>query len=1066
MIDSHTERDLVELPLLAQLRGMGWQTLEGDTDVPALTERDNFRQIYLRDRVRAALLRINPWLDDSRINQAITALEREGAPDLLEANQRVRALLLSGYVIDGLPDLHNGKNVTIHYIDWDHTEQNDFLAINQFRVDPPHVVNNRGYCIPDIVCFVNGIPLVVECKSPYIENPMQAGINDLLFYSNQRADLSEQRGMERLFYPNAFLISTYYDSARVGTVGASARHYLEWKDASPLTDAELAAELGSEVAKISPQQRLVAGMLRPANLLDLVDNFTVFKEDSGRISKIIARYQQFRAVQKAIYRLQHGQTRRQHGQTDQRGGIIWHTQGSGKSLTMVFLVRKMRRLPGLREFKIVVVTDRIDLQKQLSGTATLTDESVHIARNTDGLERELRKPSNDLLFAMIQKVRGDEDEQGEVIPAFGELNSSEQILMIVDEAHRSHTNTMHMNLKIALPNAALIGFTGTPIFRDAKSATEKIFGAFIDTYKLTESVADGATVPILYEGRTANGVIRDENALNREFEDLFHEYTPKEREAIKQKYGAQENVFESEGMIAAKAENMLYHYIGSALPNGLKAMVVASSRRAVVRYVNQLKLAHEKLVGILRGLPPSLLALTDAELADYDELTRFMVQAHGQLERIEQLEFGAVISGGSDDPSDWKPWINNTDRQVSAFKKPFDHANPSKRSGLAFLCVKNMLLTGFDAPVAGVLYLDRSIQNHELLQAIARVNRTYPNKAAGLIVDYYGVAQHLKDALDAYSSDDIHGSMISLADELPRLAEHHRRGVSLFYEQGITLEDEEACVELLADVRIRARFLLFFKQFTESLDTILPRPEAQPYLADARLLGYINLRARNRYRDELLNISDVGAKVQALIDRYVTIRGIDPKIPPIDIMDRAAFDAALAETQPARAKAAEMEHAARYHIDKNAPDDPIYYRKLSERLEAILTHYQERWDEQVAALGEFTDELRQGRRADDTGLDPLRQAPFYRLIAVEGFGAETLDGEQREQLIAFSVNLAHTLRERLKVTDFWRRDAEQSRLRSHIFEQLDQLGVPYDRLAELTDQVMALAKRNHVPLTT
>jgi len=911
----HNERERVELPFLAQLAQMGWQTQQGDTDVPDLTERKDFRQVFLRGRLEAALLRINPWLDGSRIAQAITALERTGASDLLEANRQTTHLLLSGVLLEGLPDQHGGKNVTVHYIDWDHAEHNDFLAINQFRVDPPHVVGNRGYCIPDIVCFVNGIPLVViECKSPYTDNPMQAGIDDLLFYSNQRVDLDEKRGMEHLFYPNAFLISTYFDGARVGTVGADQRHYLEWKDAAPLTDAELAAELGIVTVSLSAQHRLIAGMLRPANLLDLVANFIVFKEDGGRIVKIVARYQQFRAVQKAIYRLSHGQTRRQHGQDDQRGGIIWHTQGSGKSLTMIFLVRKMRRLPDLRSFKIVIVTDRIDLQKQLSETAGLTDETVHTARTAAQMEKYLRKTGNQLVFAMIQKYRTDEGTGSANAPTFGELNPSEKILVIVDEAHRSHTNTMHLNLKVALPNAALIGFTGTPIFKNEKTATSKMFGTFIDTYKLIESVADGATVPILYEGRTAEGEIHDKGALNREFEDMFRDRTPEEREAIKRKYGAKDNVLNSDGMIAAKAADMLLHYVGTLLPNELKAMVVANSRQAVVRYVHHLKAAHAKLLETLRGLPAELLTLSDADLAACDELTRFMVRAHGQLDLIERLEFGAVISGGDDDPSEWATWINNPDQRVRDFKKPFTHTDPAKQSGLAFLCVKSMLLTGFDAPVAGVLYLDRMMRDHELLQAIARVNRTYPNKNAGLIVDFYGVVRHLKEALDAYSSDDIYGALVSLADELPRLAETHRRVLSIFAERGISLADEEACVALLAEVQMRARFVVFFKQFSESLDTVMPRPDALPYLNDARLLGYINLRARNRYRDSGLNINGVGCKVQDLIDRFVTMRGIDTKIPPIDIMDSAAFDAALGEVKIPRAKAAEMEHAARYHI--------------------------------------------------------------------------------------------------------------------------------------------------------
>ena len=412
----------VEAPLLAQLRSMGWTCIEGSEHDPAVTGRTRFTEVLLRDRLRQAIRRINldgdgtEWLDDARITQAMNAVERMTAPRLMEANEAATELLRQGTVVEGVEGRDGGREQVVRFIDFERPERNDFLAINQFRVDR---AGAHGYSLPDIVLFVNGIPLVViECKSPYITNPIGDAVEDLLKYSNQREWVTEPEGAERLFHYNQLMIGTSSDAAVVGTVGARGEHYVPWKDPYPLTVEELADELG--VDEPSPQQILVAGILHPERLLDLVRHFVLFTTISGRRVKIAARYQQYRAVNKAIERLQNGKTRREDGEHDRRGGIIWHTQGSGKSLTMVFLVRKMRSLPELRRFKVVVVTDRRDLEQQLSETATLTGETVLRARNVRRLKTQLRRTSPDLVFAMIQKYQeADEEQQARIFQLSG-----------------------------------------------------------------------------------------------------------------------------------------------------------------------------------------------------------------------------------------------------------------------------------------------------------------------------------------------------------------------------------------------------------------------------------------------------------------------------------------------------------------------------------------------------------------------------------------------------------------------------------------------------------------------
>jgi len=1073
----------VERPLIEQLKSLGWQHIEGDIDVPYLTERDSFREVLVAGRLREAVRRINidengdEWLDDSRISHAVGALERLGAVKLVEANQAATELLLKGTQVEGDPDRHGGKEQTVRFIDFDHPERNDFLAINQFRINPAWAVADRDFIVPDIVLFVNGIPLVViECKSPAATNPMEEGITQLLRYANLREWVEENEGVERLFHYNQFMVATKFDEARAGTISASYEHYTEWKDTSPVPASDVAKDLG--VSKLSSQQTLTAGMLRPAHLLDVIRNFTVFKQDSGRTLKIVGRYQQFRAVHETIRRLTTGKTREQDGEFDRRGGIIWHTQGSGKSLTMVFLVRKMRTIPELRRFKVVVVTDRIDLEDQLRSTATYTGETVRPSRKdwkrkespTRRLMRVLREDGADLVFGMIHKYRNqdkpDDHRDQDQEKLFPVLNESSSILLLVDEAHRSQAHDLHANLMKALPNCAKIGFTGTPIIMGERKRTHEIFGEFIDRYTIKQSEDDDVTVPILYEGREVKGAVANGGTLDELFAEAFKAKTQEEMEAIKKRFATKSRVLEAPELIAAKARDILQHYVDSVMPNGFKAQLVATSRLAAIRYQGALCEAHQELLKELERLNPALLRLSDEEREKLDERVQFLIRAHPRLETIRRLEFATIISGDHNDEPFYKEWSDAAKKKacIERFKRPLVHSDSNKQDGLAFLCVKSMLLTGFDAPLEQVLYLDRFMQGHELLQAIARVNRKTSGKKFGLVVDYFGVGGRLKEALRVYSAEDIEGALVSIKDELPRLRDRHQRVLNVFHDRGIPdIGDDEACVELLRDIKIRAEFIVKLKQFLESLDIIMPRPEGLPYVRDARQLGFINKAAANRYRDSQLNIVGAGPKVRELIDEYITLCGIDPKVPPISITDED-FEAVVDGRASTRAKASEMEHAARYHISKHFHEDPAYYRKLSERLEEILRGFENNWEELVKALREFTRTIRRGRAKDESGLDPKTQAPFLGIL-MEETDAEGKEYEEWKGLIPLTVELVDHIRQEIHIRDFWRNAHAQEVLRGWIVRFLDDNDIiPFERQEAVADRLVQLAKARHVSL--
>jgi type I restriction enzyme R subunit len=1085
-MSARPEYAVVEQPLLQQLGGLGWQVIEGSKSDPVVTERESFRDSIIEMRLRAALLQINrgpdgwPWLDDSRLSEAVSSLTRSEVGKLIELNERMTERLLEGVSVSGLPDWDQGRSQRVRFIDFEHPERNDFVAINQFRVDEPGG-QAKKFVAPDVVLFVNGIPLVViECKSPYITDPMAEGINQLRRYANQRG-LGAPEGNEQLFWTNQFVVSTYGDKARVGTFTSGPEHFLEWKDPAPLSRDELATQLGKPAADLTGQELLAAGMLTPVNLLDIVRHFTLFTEANGRRIKIVTRYQQYRAVGRALQRLRTGKTRLIDGESDRRGGLIWHTQGSGKSLTMVFLVRAMRSDPLLRAFKVVVVTDRTDLEKQLASTAQLSGEGVQRARRVSRLRTVLAEKGPALVFAMIQKYR-DTDAAGtsetrmagdDKNEALGVLNTDESIVIMVDEAHRSQTSTLHANLMAALPNAAKIGFTGTPIMREGKKRTDAIFGSFIDKYTIRQAEDDGAVVPIFYEGRTAKGAVAGGSDLDELFEDMFADHTTDEIEKLKARYATTGVVLEAPNLIAAKAKSMLWHYVSAVLPGGFKAQLSATSRLATVRYRDALLAARGNLVAQIEALPQHLVTGADDGSLDIDSLDRrkqVLVRARPHLELIRILDFVPIISSSNNDDPTWVQWTDKArqDAVIADFKKPLGPA-AEQSSPVAFLLVRTMLLTGFDAPVEQVLYLDRFIQDAELLQAIARVNRTSKGKAAGFLVDYFGVGAHLQKALQAYAPEDAAdaiGALASITDEVPKLQDRHARTIAVFAQAGIETfdmaEDIEACVDVLSDEALRARFGVLLKNFLTTLDTVLPRPEALPFVADAKRLGIIQKVARRRYRDDGMGDFDpslYGEKVRALIDEHVTALDIATKIPPVSIT-APDFLAKVKGLTSDKAKASEMEHALRFHIRKNFDEDPARYTKLSERLDEILKTLTGKWEQLSLALevllGDATDESGSDRAHDD----PL-VARFYGLLESEFATDASLPEEIRVDIVHLAEDIVIEVTEHAGIVRFWHNHLAQDELRKQIIHTLDDRDLfPFSEQALIADRLMELAMAN------
>ena len=1069
------EWERVERPLLENLKLLGWETLiwrerqEADA-----VYRDSERNVLLEQRLGLALRRINlrpegeSWLDEDRVKSVIAELRSTPAgAGLLEANQQATELLLGGFAV---PGLDGGRERIVDFICWDDWSANDFLAVSQFPVATP---GGRPDIRPDVTLFVNGIPLVViEAKPPGTESGLTDAIDQLRRYANQRGSEAAE-GAEQLFWTNQFTVATTGERAEAGTFSALPEHYLAWKDPFPTSREEIAASLGMLVEAVTQQEVLTAGMLAPERLLDIVRHFTLFKETgAGRTIKLVSRYQQYRGVQKALQRLLAGATRAEDGHVDRRGGIIWHTQGSGKSLTMVFLIRAIRSHPELRKFKIVLVTDRTDLEIQLRDTAALAGETVKIAKSAAQVRELLSQPGPGVVMAMIQKYRDTNGGSGDGLGAeetFGVLNDSESVLVLVDEAHRSQASTLHANLMSAVPNAARIGFTGTPIIMGKRKKTLEIFGDYIDRYTLAQSEADESTVPILYEGRTTDAAVSGASRMDEVFFRWFSDLTEHQREVLQRKYATTAQVLEAPELIEAKAKDVLRHYIGTVMPDGFKGMVVATSREACVRYHEALRRARDDLVVELEQRLPGLLDGPGDSL-DADEL--FMRTAAGQIDLIRELDFAPVISGDHNDPPHYAQWTDQARQQarIQSFKLPLGPGS-AEDDPLALLIVKSMLLTGFDAPQAQVLYLDRMIQEAELLQAVARVNRTAAKKSYGLVVDYYGVSAQLTTALAAYTNTegeldpDVDGALRPLTTEIEKLEPQRQRVRQIFVQRGVepaaTIDAIEACVQVLADERLRAGFDVALRTFLTTFDTVLPRPEALPFVDDVNLFGEIQMLARRRYRDTPDGDFDphkYKEKVRRLIDEHITVLDLSQKIAPLRITD-PDFRSRIKEFNSDRAKASEMEHAARHHIRERLDEDPAYYGKLSKRIDEILERLEDRWDQIALEFEELIAEVNVGRTDEDnTGLDPTTELPFHGQMAEK---VASSDPDASEQLIAETREIVADIRGTIKTVGFWDNPTKQDELRKAVKRKLDKSDLfDFKTLDELAVELVDLAKAN------
>ncbi len=933
------EFERVERPLIKQLVAMGWAHLCGaDPGRPATdpdrTDRSDFTRTHYPERFRAAVSRINPgpdgepWLTEPQLDRLLRILT--------DASISVRGnLVVTRHLRDGvnarlLPGWQPGDPEHVRLVDWDSEfppgEGNDLLAVSQFRVEHRDV----GPATPDLVLFVNGLPwVVIECKA-YAGGrfTLDAAVEQVLGYAGARA-ASPVPDFLRF---GQLLVGTNGEHAELATVTAEPRHFALWHSVEPATEAQVRQETDTaEGHDLTAQAVLVAGALRPAHLLHLVRDFTTTAGSEAHAVKVVGRYQQFRAVKRLASKLRDRLRDIAAGRRpDQRGGVVWHTQGSGKSLTMAFLVRHVRCTPVLAGHKVVVVTDRLDLEKQIRESLGAAEEHVHRARSVEEARHYLAVDVPDLVLVTIQKSRRDDAADDGTEESLGEepdeetrlhnrvANASPQIIVLIDEAHRGHGAWQHARLRAMLPNATLIGFTGTPVISGQQRSSREVFGDFADVYSLRDAERDRAVVPVRYEAYGVPLDVVERAALDARFDEEVPQ-DPERRRRVLERFARRKEVLESPAVIAVKARHMLRHWARNGLPDGFGAQIVAVSRKAAVAYREALLTARNALVAELDALDPDI--LHDPMAEDYltDE-QRELLYVLPQRDLLAAVDAAVVISEaeGNTDPAAWRTWQlkSRQDAYIERFKRgiatdsrflraagstdpawraethgaaampqntgpgtatgepwhePAADPGPAKASGtppaeadggdepLAFLVVNSMLLTGFDAPVEQAMYLDRAITGVNLLQAIARTNRRYPAKLWGQVVDYVGIGPELATALAAYDREhlrQVYGYADPTADHLlPDYEGEQPTGDRPW------LQTDAAADRLLADARDRVMALVRDRAGVSSLDGAGAREDLLAALAEPELRGEFD----EFTRDYLTALNAVLPRPQALV---------------------------------------------------------------------------------------------------------------------------------------------------------------------------------------------------------
>ena len=1032
--------DIVEQAALETLQELGWSYLPGPVIAPdgVAPERRSFGDVILIGRLEAAIARLNPDAAEPARNEALRRVLTGELPSLVEENRRIHRLLTQGVDVEYRNDKGQTAATKIWLIDLDRADANDWLAVNQFCV-----VENRANRRPDVVLFVNGLPLaVLELKNAASQNAtLTDAYNQLQTYLHQ---------IPSLFSTNAVLVTSDGMEARIGSITADQERFMPWRT----VDGQDFAHRGTPEL-----ETLLRGVFTKANLLALIRDFIVFGDKGEGPFKIVAGYHQFHGAQKAVR--QAIEATRPDG--DRKIGVIWHTQGSGKSLLMAFFAGLAVKSQALENPTLVILTDRNDLDDQLFGTFGLCRDLIRQnpeqADSRYDLKQLLDKAAGGVVFTTVQKFSPERGEE-----SFPMLSDRRNIIVIADEAHRSQYGfDAKLNretglrrygyahyIRQAMPNASFIGFTGTPI-EAADVNTPAIFGEYIDIYDISRAVEDGATVPIYYESRLARIELNEDEKplIDAEIEALIEDESLTEAEKMKAKWSAVEALVGSDKRLEQVAADMVTHLEARFEAMNGKAMAVCMSRRICVALYNR-----------IIALRPDWHSANDSE----------------GLVKI-------VMTGAASDPLSWQQHIGAKKRRDELAKRA---RNPDDPLRLVIVC--DMWLTGFDAPCMNTMYIDKPMRGHGLMQAIARVNRVFKDKPGGLVVDYIGVAQNLRKALGQYTDSDRDKTGINEADAVAAMMERYEAISDLFhgfdYRTGVDGQPRERLICLGGAIdwvlrwqesqaakvkeaedkkRAHRRYLDMVLGLSKAYALASASDEARTIRDEVGFFQAIRAALAKTTATGKLSEKDRSFAVQQLVDRAVAsseiidilkVAGI--RSPDISILS----DEFLMEVEKMETKNLALEALKKLlagEIVSRSKTNLVESRAFSNRLEEAVARYHAGAISAVEMIQELiglAKDMQAARaRGEEQGLS-LEEIAFYDALAENESAVEAMGNEKLRVI-------AHELLEQLRsnvTVDWHQRESARARMRVLVKRILKKYGYPPDLADEAVQTVLAQAE--------
>lgn len=915
----HTEDAVSQLPALQLLQRLGWAWLPPEE--AARLRGGRLSAVLLREVIEERLQAINAFeyggqlrhFDRAGIEEAVRALTNLPDDGLVMVNERVWHLLRLG---KGVPQTVDGdtKSFQLQYIDWERPERNVYHVTIEFEVEASGTADTRR---PDLVLFVNGIPfVVVECKRSTLP-PGKVPIDEAISQMLRNQGPTE---IAPLFHYAQLLLALAVNEARYGATGTSLKFWQNWQE--PEIDAEIASR-GLVDASVTAQDRLLYALCRPERLLELSRRFTVF--DAG--VRKVARYQQYFAIRAILRRV---------ADIDadgvRAGGVVWHTQGSGKSLTMVMLAEALLQTFTRHDPRILLVTDRVDLDDQIYGTFRGAGVSTTQATTGRHLLELLESPRTQVITTLIHKFEA-------ALNARSRILDSPDIFVLVDESHRTQSGQFHASMRRVLPHACFIGFTGTPIFAGELPTVRRFGGLIGEPYTINQAVADGAVLRLLYEGRYVHQRV-DQIPIDEWFKRYTAGLSAEQRADLKRKYSSAGQLNSTEQKIRAIAWDVSTHYATTYSKTGLKGQLVTPRKADALLYKRYL----------------DEFALVSSEV---------LISSPDTREGQDEVE-GRTPTGRPDVVEFWNRMMKRFGTEERYQRDVVERFKASEEPEI--IVVVDKLLTGFDAPRNTVLYLTRSLKDHTLLQAIARVNRVYEGKEYGLIVDYYGILDHLDEALEVYSGfkedlrQHLEEVLSNIDHEWQNLEQVHAQVWDVF-KQVRNKNDQEAMEKAVADQELRQDFYDRLSAFARMLKVAIasvdfheqtPPEKIERFRHDLKYFMGLRASVARRYA-ESIDFKQYQAAIQKLLDTYVGAGEVETIVEPVDLFDRDAFRKELEQRTSQEGQAEVIANRVRRTITEHMEEDPVFYKRFSELIDETLREYHEQRIEQIELLNRMND---------------------------------------------------------------------------------------------------------------